>query len=958
MPRLFVLDAMNLAYRAYYALIRRPLVNTRGENTSALYGFASMTLKIRREEDPDHWALAWDGPGPTFREERFPDYKATRKPMPPDLLAQIPAIEDFAQAIGLPVLEIPGVEADDVMGSLAACAAREGWEVTLVTSDKDLFQLVNDRVSILCPTGKGEEYARVGREGVKERWGVVPEQLRDVLALMGDTSDNIPGVPGVGQKTAVDLIAAFGSLEALYDRLAEVKRDALRAKLAAHRSLAFLSRDLLTVRVDLDLPVRLDQLRRGAIRAGELAALGERWEIQRFRQVARDLGVEEDAAGERAHGRARPAAPATAPGAPPSGSRPEAPAAAEPAPVAAARELPRAPRPAPPPAAPPAAPQGSLDLFAPEEDAACAGLEARLRAAVGPATTLLALLPVTGSGPPRRAPLVGLAVAAAAGAPVYVPLAHDPGANLGRDRLAEWLGPALADPAIPKVAADAKALLHLLAGIGLPVAGEWLDLGVASFLCDPERDHGLDALARDVLGRALPPLAPPPARGQKPAAAAALPPRAVAAAAEARVAALPPIAAALRDQLEARGQWPLWEGIERPLIPVLAAMERAGIALDRGVLAAMAAEASTGIARLEAELHALAGSPVNLHSGPQLAKLLFETLKLAPGRRTKTGYSTDQATLEELAGEHPFPGKLLEYRALAKLKSTYLDALPLEVDPADGRVHTTYHQAGAATGRLSSSDPNLQNIPMRTAQGRAIRRAFVAAPGAVLIGADYSQIELRVMAHLSGDPQLREAFASGEDVHANTARRVFGVTGAIDPGLRARAKIVNFGVMYGMGARSLSQQMGIGLAEAQEFIGHYFRVYARVREFLDRTVEEARRRGYVETLLGRRRWVGAIDSPRGGERALAERIAINTPIQGSAADLMKLAMVRVHAALAHEHRGARLLLQVHDELVAESAAAGAAAVAATMKREMEGCLALEVPLVVSVGTGASWFDVH
>lgn len=996
MPRLVVLDAMGLAYRAYYAFIRRPLVNSKGENTSALYGFATMTLKIRRELRPDRWALAWDGRGPTFRHERFPDYKATRKPMPADLLAQIPAIEDFAQAVGLPVLEIPGVEADDVMATLAARASAEGWEVTLVTSDKDMTQLVNDRVQIVSPTGKGEEYARVDREAVRAKWGVAPEQMVDVLALMGDTSDNIPGVPGIGSKTAVELITAFGSLDALYARLAEVPREGLRTKLETHRALAMLSRDLVTLRTDLALPVGLDQLEVGALRRDDLAALAKRYEVQRLHQLARDFGVDEEQAGERAHARDRSlrgtAAEARAEGvklapdgpsvkvarespgldlstevpvaagpvaAPSAEAVPQpvfAPATPSPSVAAAPREARALPRAA-------SAPQETLDLFGEAGSGGAPGAaldewiaqlhEVRARAIHG-----LALLPVLGEGGARRAPLVGLAIAAFDGTASYVPLAHAAGPNLAWDALRGWLAPALADPLVPKLAADLKTLVHALARHGLAFEGLDLDLGVASFVCDPARDHSLDALARDVLGEELPPLDPAMQRGKTRPERSSRAVDATAADAIRRVRAIPPIAEALRGQMTSRAQWDLYERIERPLIPVLADMERAGVRLDRAVLDELAARAGEDIARLEAELLALAGEPINLQSGPQLARLMFETFGLEAGRRTKTGFSTDQATLEELADAHPFPKKLLEYRALAKLKSTYLDALPLEVDPADGRIHTTFHQAGAATGRLSSSGPNLQNIPIRTPQGRAIRRAFVARVGGLLIGADYSQIELRVMAHLSGDPQLIEAFTSGEDIHAATARRVFGVTGELDPGLRARAKVVNFGVMYGMGARSLSQQMGISPTEAQEFIAHYFRVYARVREYLDDTVTEARRRGYVETLLGRRRWLPGLESANGGERALAERVAINTPIQGTAADLMKLAMIRVHGTLARAHPSARLLLQVHDELVVEADAADAEAVADAVRRDMEGCLPLAVPLAVTASHGPTWFDVH
>ncbi len=388
-------------------------------------------------------------------------------------------------------------------------------------------------------------------------------------------------------------------------------------------------------------------------------------------------------------------------------------------------------------------------------------------------------------------------------------------------------------------------------------------------------------------------------------------------------------------------------------------MERAGVRVDGAVLDRMREQTTAEIARLESELQALAGEPVNLQSGPQISRLLFEKLGLRAGRRTKTGHSTDQAVLESLSRSHPFPGKLLEYRALTKLSSTYLETLPQAVDSRDGRVHTTFHQAGAATGRLSSSDPNLQNIPMRTAMGRELRRAFVAREGACLIGADYSQIELRVMAHLSGDPRLIEAFQSGQDVHESTARQVFGVPdGPLDPELRARAKVVNFAIMYGMGARSLASQLDMEMGDAQEFIRDYFAVYSRVREFLDHTVEEAGRRGYVQTLLGRRRFLPGLDSGHGGERSLAERVAINAPIQGTAADLMKLAMIRVHRALKESHPSARLLLQVHDELLIECPIDEADAAADRVRAEMEGCYPLRVPLRVTVGRGATWFDVH
>ena len=1054
MARLFVLDAMGLAYRAYYAFIRRPLINSKGENTSAIFGLANTALKLRREEKPDFWALAWDGPGPTFRPERFPNYKATRKPMPLDLLAQMPALEDLAAALGMPVLEVPGVEADDVMATLAVKGEREGYEVVLVTSDKDMLSLVGDRVRLLSPTrtpSAREDYEWVDRAKVIEKWGVAPEQILDVLALMGDTSDNIPGVKGVGEKTAVELIREFGSLDGLYRRLANVKRVALREKLAAHHADALLSRELLTVRTDLELPWSIEDLKLRPFRRVALLALANRYELTRLASIAKEHGVDETEAGSTPPGRSverrGTAAETPAPGvklavadggaaAHASGSRQPSngsssatesaaldsrssedavPAGATQAPEparATGAALAIAPEPAPPPPlppgtsapleppfsidAPPARPGAPLELpfaidtppVAPDAVAPPSAfpaaevyvqetldlwsspaateevrkereaIEDGLHRVLARALHGLALLPVVESGDGARGGPVGLAIGARDGTACYLPFRHEAGPNLVASKAREWLARALADPSTPKAGHDLKSCLHALDRMGWTMAGLEFDLHLGSFICDPTRDHSLGVLARDFLGVALPELAPS-ARGKPRAHAAALPVREVAEVMMQRAAAIFPLADALKAQIESREQWPLYQRIEQPLIDVLFEMERAGILLDRAVLAELSARAADEIARLRTELITHAGEEINLDSGPQVAKVLFEKLKLKPGGKTPGGaWSTRSDVLEELARAHPFPARLLDYRALTKLQSTYFEALPLAADPEDGRVHTTYEQAGAATGRLASYDPNLQNIPMRSAQGRAIRRAFIAPRGRVLVGADYSQIELRVMAHLSGDPQLIQAFQTGEDVHESTARRIFNVTGPLDPALRARAKIVNFGIMYGMGARSLSTQMGIGFEEAQEFIGHYFRVYARVREYLDQIVADARRSGYVATLLGRRRYLPELASDHGATRALGERVAINTPIQGSAADLMKLAMIRVRSALKQLHPSARLLLQVHDELLLECPEEEANAVSERVRAEMEGCFALSVPLQVSVGRGPSWFDVH
>lgn len=980
MPRLVVLDALGLVYRAYYAFIGRPLLNSRRENTSAIFGFGNMALRLRRDLKPDRWALAWDGPGPTFRHELYPDYKAHRPPMPDDLRSQLTPIEQLAQHLGLPVIEKPGMEADDVMATLARAGAQAGYDVVLVTGDKDMLQVVNERVTVLAPQGKGDEYLRMDADAVRGKWGVGPSGIRDVLALMGDASDNIPGVPGIGEKTAVELMSRYESLEHLYEHLGEITKPALKRRLEEHRELAFLSRKLATVQPDLDLGVSVDSLACAPIRREELLAFAKHWEIRRLESVANEQGVSASEAGAPSF--ARPAdrlgRAAEEPGSGVAlGARRAGPAAASTpakrdAPETGALPLFGAPTIAPPAAPLPAAlltpPQG--DLFAaPAADPAQAGgdaapvvsveaIAARVNAVRARSMHGIAVVPVRFGDEPRRASLIGLALAARDGSACYVPLAHEGGPNVPLAQVRDWIAPMLNDATCEKVAHDLKADLHTLAAHQLPFAGGSFDVHLGSFLCDPSRDHSLAALAADVLGVTLTPLEPAGVRGRAKLGPGAQSVAAVAASAERMAAALWPLADALRAQLEAREQWALYRDLEHPLVGVLTDMERAGVALDRGVLAEMSKAAASEIAALETRLFELAGENLNLASGPQLGRILFEKLGLPTAKKTKTGWSTDSEVLEGLAALHAFPKLLLEWRALTKLRSTYLEALPMRIDPADGRVHTTFEQTGAATGRLSSLDPNLQNIPMRTPQGRAIRRAFVAAPECLLVGADYSQIELRVMAHLSEDPQLIEAFQSGEDIHASTARRIFKVTGDVDPALRSRAKVVNFGVMYGMGSRSLAQQMGIELKEAKEFIEGYFTVYAGVRRFLDRTLEDARERGFVQTICGRRRYLPALRSGGGLERSIAERAAINTPIQGSAADLVKLAMLRVHAALARRRGRARLLLQVHDELLLECPRAEAAAIAQLVREEMEGCCALRVPLTVSVGMGETWFDVH
>lgn len=959
MPRLVVLDALGLAYRAYYAFIGRPLRNSRGENTSAIFGFGNMALRFRRDLAPTSWVLAWDGPGPTFRHEMYPEYKAHRPPMPEDLASQLTPIEELSQCLGLPVLEKPGMEADDVMATLARQGTEAGFEVYLVTADKDMLQVVNEHVTVMAPAGKGDDLIRMDPDAVRVKWGVGPEHIRDVLALMGDASDNIPGVPGVGEKTAVELMKQFGSLEALFEQVESITKPALKRRLVENRELAYLSRELATLRTDLDLGHSLDAFALAPIRRDDLTAFARRWEIRRLEQVASSQGEADAGAVVAARSLERRGLAAEQRGTGVPLSEPLRPGAGHP-------DLFGAPTIAPPmtplPGVLTSEPQGDLFAALTIEASAAGGpslehIASRVHAVRARSWHGLAVFPVTFGPAPRTASLIGLALAARDGTACYVPMAHESGPNVALDQLRAWLAPALADAQCEKVGVDLKAVAHVLGSHHLGFAGGRFDLHLGSFLCDPARVHSLEALSADVLGIPLSPLEPAALRGRSRMGPGAQPVTAVMHAAERMAAACWPLAEALRAQLEAREQWKLYAELEHPLIEVLTAMEKAGIALDPRVLLEMSEGAGRDIAGLETRIVESAGEPFNIASGAQLGRILFEKLGLPAGKKTKTGYSVDSEVLEGLAGSHALPALVLEWRALSKLKGTYLDALPASVDPRDGRVHTTFEQTGAATGRLSSFDPNLQNIPMRTPQGRAIRRAFVAAPGCALVGADYSQIELRVMAHLSEDPQLIEAFASGEDIHASTARRIFKVTGDVPAELRSRAKVVNFGVMYGMGSRSLAQQMGIGLQEAKDFIEGYFSVYAGVRRFLDRTVEEARERGYVQTLLGRRRYLPALRSSAGLERSMAERAAINTPIQGSAADLVKLAMLRVHQAIGRR-TGTRLLLQVHDELLLECPQGEAETVTELVRREMEGCHPLRVPLTVSVGRGPTWFEVH
>jgi DNA polymerase-1 len=902
-PRLYMIDGSALVYRAYYALQRAPLTTSRGEPTTAVFGFAQSLLTLLRQEKPEYLAVVFDARGPTFRNEIDPDYKGNRTPMPDDLAVQQPWIRELVDAWPCARLEVSGVEADDVIGSYARQLAGENLDVVMVTSDKDFYQLLGEHVKILNP-GRGGPSAipqsLIGPEGVTKKFGVEhPRQVIDVLALTGDTSDNVPGVPGIGPKTASKLIREYGSLDGLLGALDAIPSPRIRERLAAHRDAALTARELVSIRSDLELPLDLEALRARPPGGEALTAFLQRME---FRNILVELG------GDRAR-------------------------------VAAEPDEERF---------------GGYSLV--EDLKGLKALAQRLREAEGGFafdTETTSLSAVTTE-------LVGIAFAVAPGEAYYVNVSHAGGHPLGTPLTARVLGPVLADPGVPKTAHHAKFDELVLESAGMPVAGLVFDTMIASYVLNPERSHKLDSLAQSLLGRTMIPITDLIGKGAK-----QITMREVDPATAMRYAAEDAdMTLGLRDhfapELDREGMRSLFADVELPLIHVLASMERRGVRIDEAHLAGMGVHLQKELERLERRCHDLADMEFNVNSPAQLADVLFVRLALPTGKKIKTGFSTDSEVLEKLRVHHDLPGAVLEYRQVSKLKSTYVDTLPAMVNPATGRVHTSYHQTVAATGRLASSDPNLQNIPVRTPLGREVRRAFIPGePGWKLVSADYSQIELRIMAHLSRDPVFVDAFHRNADVHRDTAARLFGVPPeAVTDTQRAQAKTVNFGILYGQGPYGLARTLGIGNQEASEFIREYKGQFSGVVRYLEGVLEKARADGFVTTLLGRRRFLPNLRARGGPARAAAERLAINTPIQGSAADMIKMAMIRVHGRLAVELPDAHLLLQVHDELLLECPWSDAERVGEAVREEMERAVVLDVPVVVNVGIGDDWAEIH
>ncbi len=901
---IYLVDISGYVFRAFYAL--PPLTNEKGEPTGALYGVTSMILKMVREQRPHMLAVVMDGKGHSFRKALYEGYKQNRPFAPDDLKVQMARVHEVAEAYAIPCYQRDGIEADDLIASLTRIARARGHQVVIVSADKDLLQLVGEGVSML-DTMKQKVF---GPRETVEKLGVTPAQVRDYLALVGDSSDNIPGVPSIGPKTACELLNQFGSLEGIYEHLPELKKKALKQKLEEHRALAYLSRELVTLQDDIALPFAEEELRYGG------------WDKTKLRVFLKDLAFTRllDELG------------------------PEGPAALPTAPAVTS-------------AAPPI---GTLRTITTLEEL---GELARALAQAG----RFVLYSASEGDDPIAGELVGLAFAFARGEAlegVYVPLAH---VYLGvppqrtREELAAALGPVLTNPELKKLTSSKKRETIALARLGIVLRGVSFDTMIASYLLDPDlRGHGVRELALRRYALTLPSYAEVAGKGKNQRRLSELTIEEVQPIAAPEVMLVAPLAELLeRDVGEAKLERVLQE-VELPLADVLADMEQCGVRVDPVRLGELSREVDQQIAEYERKCFELAGKEFNVGSPRQLETILFDELGLPVVERTKTARSTNADVLEELAILHPLPAAILEHRQLAKLKGTYLDALPRDINPRTGRIHTKFEQAVAATGRLSSNDPNLQNIPIRTELGRSIRSAFVAAEGFRIFAADYSQIELRVLAHLSGDPELSAAFREeGADVHVRTAQALFGGSpGDITRAQRAAAKTVNFAVIYGQTQFALARNLRIERSEAARYIKAFFERYAGVRRYLDRLVDEARTTGAVRTILGRRRLVRDILAKNHSVRAGAERIAQNMPVQGSAADIMKLAMVRVHAALKREGLRARMVLTVHDELVFEAPESERARLEPIVREAMEHAIQLDVPLVVDMGWGDNWGDAH
>jgi len=886
-PTLFLIDGTNYIYRAFYAI--RGLSNSRGFPTNAIYGFTNMLMKLCNDWEPDYIAVVFDARGPTFRHEAYDQYKANRKAMPDELRPQIPHIKDIVRGFSIKVIEEQGVEADDVIGTLAKRCEQAGMKVVIASGDKDLMQLVSENV-LMVDTMKDISY---DVEGVRKRFGVEPDRVIDILGLAGDTSDNVPGVPGVGEKTALKLVKEFGSLEGVLENAGKIKGRGLSEKLKEFADQARMSRDLVTIRTDVPIDFDLEDFRSGEPDVGTLKGIF--WEFE-FPALISRLGIKDEK--EETDYRL----------------------------ITGEVEF-----------------NNLLDEVR-QSDRFSFDLELT-------------------SDEAMRAEITGVAVCTDEKRACYIPLSHtceEAQEQLDADMVLGRLAPLFSDCELKKYGHNLKTASLALSKRGIALKGKLYDVMVASYVLNPSRrGYDLADIVQEHIGRTI--ASPKDLMGSG---AKAIPFQTVSLKDASEYACcrtdfILRLAPFLDENMEKTGLKDLFRDVEMPLVGVLASMEEKGVLLDCELLGEMSLQLEELLNISEEKVYRLAGEEFNINSPKQLQTILFDRLGLPRGRKTKAGYSTDVDVLTNLAKSYELPAEILAYRSLAKLRSTYVDALPALVNPRTGRVHTSYNQTVTATGRLSSSNPNLQNIPIRTPEGKRIRQAFIAPEGCEIVSADYSQIELRILAHLSGDELLIEAFESGEDVHTKTASDIFGVfPGMVSEEMRRQAKVINFGVIYGMSPFGLARELGISQKKAKDYIDGYFSRFSGVRRFIEETLEKARERGFVTTLLNRRRYIPELNSGNVQVRQFAERMAVNTPIQGTAADLIKVAMLNIAAGIKERKLSACMIMQVHDELVFEFPIREKEEIMDLVRWEMENVIALKIPIKVEIASGKNWDEAH
>jgi len=902
-PLLLLFDGNALVHRAFHAL--PPLTQPKtGELVNAVYGFASTLLKVFADFKPTHWAVAFDRPTPTFRHEMFGEYKAQRPATPEELKGQIKKVHQLAEAFHIPVFEIDGFEADDVLGTLSKQADEQGVETIIVTGDNDMLQAVLPRVKALAPRRTFTDTVLYDEEAVEQKYGIKPEQLSDLKALVGDVSDNIPGLPGVGEKTGAKLLQQYGSLQGIYDHIEDITPSKLQNTLRECRTQAFRNKELSTLVKSVPVKLDLKTCQVSHYDRNEVARLFQELEFIKLLPRLPQIGTGSHTSIEAGLVSTHPSA---------------------------------------------------VKSCIVNTVAALEQLGGELETARD-----LAIEVETTGGKAAAADLVGIAISPALEEAFYIPVGHQ-GLNRPRQlsltQVTTGLKEILENASIGKVAYNGKHITAVLAGCGIKLENLNFDTVLAAYLLG-EKNLGLKALAFNKLGIEISTPAELNHTGKKRSSLSLLEVDQVADYACGKVNILWSLKESLENELRKQDLWRLFTDVEMALVSVLVAMESNGILLDTALLREMSRELGQQLLTLEKQIYSSVGHQFNINSPQQLGKVLFEELRLPQSRRTKTGYSTEASVMEALRGVHPVIEFILEYRQLSKLKSTYVDALPALINPRTGRVHTNFNQTGTATGRLSSSDPNLQNIPIRSEMGNRIRKSIIAPPGAYLLSADYSQIDLRVLAHLSQDTALIAAFAQDEDIHATTASKIFGIPiDKVTPEMRRNAKTVNFGVVYGMSDYGLEQATNLSREEAAQFIALYFEKYPGVKEYLEATKEQARKLGYVQTVLGRRRFLPEINSANRMVREAAERMAINAPVQGSSADIIKIAMINLHREMEKRNLESKMLLQIHDDLLFEVPEAEMEKMKSLVAELMPGAVKLRVPVKIDIKLGRNWGEM-